>query len=380
MRSAIVVGIICFSSIGSAFGQRIDRTLIRERLLDRFDEDRDGVLSASERQTLRSFMANRSSPTANQHTVMQKESIQQLYKITTGPYAVDAVENHLLHDQQRNKDLQLRVTFPRDEGQFPLIVWSHGASGTKDHYQPLVRHWVSHGYVVIQANHSDSRALRPIDRNNRLGEATFRDWESRPKDISFIIDSIATLQRDIPKLADTIDQSIVGVGGHSFGAHTAQLVGGTQTKLLSGGKRRHADDRPLAFLLISPQGRGPQLDDESWSRLERPALVVTGSNDAGRNGQDYTWRLDPYELSPPRDKYLLFIQDAYHGFGGITGSSGMGNAGPDNPNHVAYVQSMTTAFWDFYLKNDPAAKLALTDNRINDLSDSEATIRRRESH
>ncbi|MEM9944014.1 MAG: hypothetical protein AAF939_20820, partial [Planctomycetota bacterium] len=379
MRSIFIFGLFFCCSIGATFGQQADRALNRQRLFDRFDKDRDGVLSASERQALRAFVTNRSKQSTDRDATAKKEGLEKLYKTSDGPYAVEFVKKHVLRDKKRDKDLQLRITFPKEGEQFPLIVWSHGASGTKDNYQPIVRHWVSHGYVVIAANHSDSRALRPIDPTKRLGEATFRDWENRPEDVRFILDSIASLQRDIPKLDNKINRSVIGVGGHSFGAHTAQLVGGTQTKGFTGERKSHADKRPKAFLLISPQGRGPQLDEKSWAELHRPALVVTGSNDGGRNGQDHTWRLDPFEFSPPKDKHLLFIEDAYHGFGGITGISGMGNSGPENPNHVAYVQSTTTAFWDAYLKNDSAAKLALAKSKIKTLSDGEASIRRRES-
>ena len=50
-------------------------------------------------------------------------------------------------DDERDKDLHLRITYPAENGRYPLIVFSHGASGSKDNYQPLVKHWVSHGYV-----------------------------------------------------------------------------------------------------------------------------------------------------------------------------------------------------------------------------------------
>ncbi|MEM9825965.1 MAG: hypothetical protein AAF958_05225 [Planctomycetota bacterium] len=378
MRYLFILGVFCCGFIGAVFGQQADRTRIRQRLLNRFDQDQDGTLSESERQALRDFVLNRSGRDADRDVAAEKEGIKKLYKAAEGPHAVEVVKTHILRDEKRNKDLQLRITFPKEGKQFPLIVWSHGASGTKDHYQPIVRHWVSHGYVVIQANHSDSRALRSIDRNKRLGEATYRDWESRPEDIRFIIDSIASLELAIPGLADKINRDIVGVGGHSFGAHTAQLVAGTQTKVFRGGRKSHADPRPKAFVLISPQGRGQQLDEKSWSDFQRPALVVTGSNDGGRNGQDHTWRLDPFEFSPPKDKYLLFIEKAYHGFRGITGSSNTGNSGPENPNHVVYVQTTTKAFWDAYLKQDETAKLALSASKVKSLSEGEASIRQRE--
>jgi hypothetical protein len=64
-----------------------------------------------------------------------------------GRFEVGAVEELVLHDAKRAKDLPLRVTYPRGGDRHPLIVWSHGAGGSKDNYQPIVTHWASHGYV-----------------------------------------------------------------------------------------------------------------------------------------------------------------------------------------------------------------------------------------
>jgi predicted dienelactone hydrolase len=98
-----------------------------------------------------------------------------------GTLRVAAVREMVLHDAARGKDLKLRVSYPAGDGPFPVVVWSHGAFGTKDNYQPLVEFWASHGYVVVQPNHSDSRAegVRPGD------PAALRDWQSRPADVRF---------------------------------------------------------------------------------------------------------------------------------------------------------------------------------------------------
>jgi len=95
-----------------------------------------------------------------------------LYKATGGPLAVKAVEMLKLRDAKRGKELQLRVTWPDGDGPFPVIVWSHGATGTKDMYRPLVTHWAGHGYVCIQPNHTDARSLTG---KAGPGSRTFRD-------------------------------------------------------------------------------------------------------------------------------------------------------------------------------------------------------------
>ncbi len=292
-----------------------------------------------------------------------------LYQPAGATYAIHAVETVVLHDEKQGKDLQIRVTYPEGEGPFPVIVWSHGAFGTKDNYRPLIEFWSSHGYVCIQANHSDSRAFG-FDPASAFG-----DWESRPKDITFILDSFDALVAAAPELTGKMDSTRVGVGGHSYGAHTAQLLAGVTTQTLGQSQPvSHADPRPLAFVMLSAQGTGEMLNDHSWDNLTRPALFATGSNDdSGRTGDPYTWRLEPFNYSPPGDKYLLFIEGAYHNYGGISGAH-IVSTGPDNPVHVAYVQTVTLAFWDAYLKQDVSALVYLNSPVMEQYTASEAVI------
>ena len=250
-----------------------------------------------------------------------------------GRFEIGAVEKLVLHDTKRAKDLQLRVTYPRGGDRHPLIVWSHGAGGTKDNYQPIVTHWASHGYVVIQPTHSDSRALGVT-----AGDPTrFQDWQSRPADVSFVLDSLDGLEQQIPALAGRIDRAAIGVGGHSFGANTAQLIGGANAfPPPARVERSFADPRVAAVMLLSGQGVGEMLRRESWQVFRRPLFVMSGSADGPtRTGQPAEWRKQPYELSPPGDKYLVWVDGLDHGFGGITGVS-INPRNKPNADHVAW--------------------------------------------
>src|SRR5262245_49018692 len=66
-----------------------------------------------------------------------------VYKAEAGPLKVQSVQRLVLKDAKRNKELELRISFPSGQGPFPVIVWSHGAGGSKDNYSPLVEHWAS---------------------------------------------------------------------------------------------------------------------------------------------------------------------------------------------------------------------------------------------
>jgi predicted dienelactone hydrolase len=82
-----------------------------------------------------------------------------VYKPDVGPFQVQSIKRVVVEDTKRNKELQLRINYPAENGLFPVIVWSHGAGGSKDNYLPLTEYWASHGYVTIQPTHSDSRSL-----------------------------------------------------------------------------------------------------------------------------------------------------------------------------------------------------------------------------
>ena len=80
------------------------------------------------------------------------------YGPTSGPYKVLTVENIVLHDAARNKNIPIKIYYPAALGRFPVIIFSHGALASKDSYSGLGEYWASYGYVSIHPSHSDSVA------------------------------------------------------------------------------------------------------------------------------------------------------------------------------------------------------------------------------
>jgi predicted dienelactone hydrolase len=265
--------------------------------------------------------------------------------------AIDAAKEVVLRDAARDKDLQLRVTYPVSGGPYPVIVFSHGAWGTNADYEPLIAAWARSGYVCIQPNHADSAALGVQPRDISV----FRDWAARPGDIMFILDSLGEIGARIPGLGERMAKDVIGVGGHSYGANTAQLIGGARAVSFFGGESSFRDPRASAVLLLSPQGRGQMFSERSWEEFRVPMMVITGTNDRGRMGDDYTWRTEPFKLSPPGEKFLLVIDDAYHDLGGVTGNNPLYDW-PKRPDQIALVQAATLDFWNTYLKGDSKSK------------------------
>lgn len=296
-----------------------------------------------------------------------------------GPHAITVRPDLVIEDDARGKHLTIQVTWPEGEGPLPLIVWSHGYLGSKDAYGPLVEHWASHGYVVIQPTHSDSLSLLPRrERRAKLrepfeftGDGGLSDWRNRPLDIRLILDSLDWVEGEIPELAGRIDREHIGVGGHSFGAFTTQLLAGVcTTEPGAEAAESHADPRVDAALMISPQGRDTLLRDGAWDALAVPAMVITGTNDRGRNREPGSWRKEPYDFAPAGDKFLVWIEGAHHSMGGITGHDGYTRvSGGLHPEQVLWIQMASAAFWDAYLRTDPGARAFLDSDELATVSD-----------
>lgn len=290
------------------------------------------------------------------------------YRPKLGPLPIASVRSLQLKDAKRDRSVDIRITYPKSGGPYPLIVLCHGLGGSKDGLLPLSEPWSRHGYVVIQPSFSDSAQYMTQEekldflraRNPKVG-----DWKSRPQDVTFILDELGGIESKVPDLKGKIDRARIGVGGHSFGAHTSMLIGGIEPRTIRG-RESFRDRRVRAIAVISGQGRGPQFDQASFDKLAVPMLCISGTEDRDPFGrQSPEARKDPYLLAPKGDKYLVWIQGAHHGFGGINGLLRFPGGGAANETQVAIVRTSCLAFWDAYLKGDPAAKAYLGSNRLH---------------
>jgi dienelactone hydrolase len=288
-----------------------------------------------------------------------------------GPLGVEVADGLTLHDAARDKDLAYKVSYPEDDGHYPLILFSHGFGGSKDAFSAIARHWAGHGYVVIQPTHADGLGRRDGDRTAAGGRrgrpgaggllAGLNDPDriaDRVADLVLVLDSLAEIEKTTPPLEGRIDAKRVGVGGHSFGAYTAMLIGGVTVDLGGERGRSFRDRRVSCILPISAQGTGQQgLSEGSWAGLTIPMMTITGTRDRGAGGQGVDWKQEPYAFSPPGSKYLVVIDGANHfSFGGGLGARGSG---------VTDVVKLTsTLFWDAFLKDSEPARTYLQSDEL----------------
>lgn len=268
----------------------------------------------------------------------------------------------------RKTALQYRAIFSRSAKNMPVIIWSHGAFGSHNAYNPLAEYWASHGYLVLQPTHSDS--MREGTKPNVKNPMAFKDWAQRPREVSYLIDQLQNLETLIPELKGRVERQLIGIGGHSFGAQTAQLLAGMTAKrgfLVGDAPESFREKRASVFVIISPQGTNALSDKRSFVSIDAPFLMVTGTNDkAANNDQDYTWRLEAWNNAPSApDRYLLLIDGAYHNFGGISGPLRTPMAGPIDNDTMEAVRSTSLAMFDSQLRGSRDAQAWLDTGTIS---------------
>lgn len=282
--------------------------------------------------------------------------------------------------------LPLVCRWPETSAPKAFVIFCHGLGASGRDYAEISSRWAAHGYLVIHPTFPDwvgavvaaepELGIDPADDlddwlvNPRLKPRLYeilhtpRYWLERVRIVRRVLDGLNSV---IEAPCGALPNSIPGaIAGHSFGAYTSQLFAGAEIDLPGEGPHRFKDARFSAAILLSAQGLDQQgLREGSWDGIDGPMLNVTGTRDGGAKGQDWHWKVQPYELAPPGDKYLAVLTDADHYLGGL--------ARPDQspvPAQKDAVVQLTLAFLDAYLLGDAAARswLLSLSNRVGDSS------------
>ncbi len=301
------------------------------------------------------------------------------YKPITGPNEVATNRNTSITREGRDRPIEIKATWPKGSGKCPVIVLSHGMGGSKDVGAPLANSWASNGYIVLAPTHLDSFEYMSAEQRKQYlaGQSAefVKHFRSRPEDVSAIIDQVSELEKQEPALKGRMDLTRLGMAGHSFGAHTTMLIAATEL----GGLRRmsFADKRFKCALMLSPQGIGGGLTQESWKPVTMPMMVISGTEDKSTMDRDVTpeSRQDPYKYSSSKDKFLVWIEGANHGLGGISGLRNERRNAP-NADHLMWVQTASLAFFDGYLADKNEGKTYLASNALPELAKSKLTLSR----
>ncbi len=187
---------------------------------------------------------------------------------------------------------------PVMEGQFPLVVISHGNGGSHLLYRTISTYLARRGYIVAMPEHYGNNR-----HENHLAE-TIENLKYRPRHVSLTIDSLL----ESKPWQNSMASGKVAVIGHSMGGYTALALAGAIPRTREGKLIEvSADPRVKALVLLAP---GTGWFWNSMDNVNIPILMLTAEFDAVTPA----WNAGVVMESIP-DKTLLtsrMIKDAGH--------------------------------------------------------------------
>lgn len=187
---------------------------------------------------------------------------------------------------------------PPTLGKYPLVIFSHGRTGTRIAYTFLCEAMAALGTVVVSADHPGDTL---IDWALEAAADDETNEMSRVADARLMLDAaFGTIPGMPDEVLAVIDTTRVAVGGHSYGGYTALGI--------AAGAHGVVDERITAAFGLQAYTRA--LTDEDLKRISVPSLLSVASRDVTTPAEldaDRPWRL----ISAP-DTWRVDVADAAH--------------------------------------------------------------------
>jgi len=229
--------------------------------------------------------------------------------LQAGPFSV-GLREMVLTDESRetmangdaprlpNRTFPTTIWYPEDgDGNYPLIIHSHGFVSERTDLAYSAELLASHGYVVAAANY-------PLTAGGTPGGPNADDLVNQPADVSFLIDSLLELSGSNKPFAGELDDTRIALMGYSLGGITTTLA--TYHPRLR-------DDRVKAAISIAGPSAG--LVSKFYETTDVPFMMIAGTLDALIDFE-YNAAVIPERV---RNSVLVGIEGGTHlGFGGIS--------------------------------------------------------------
>lgn len=174
------------------------------------------------------------------------------HNVQTSTYTwVDEARIETYSDTGEKRALTVKFWYPEEEGDYPLVIFSHGAFGVIDSNSSTCTELASNGYVVASIGHPyhamyvedvngkttivDMEFMKQVYTDNGAdtpeGEKAVyefsKEWMAiRAGDMNFVLDTILELaERSTEMPFSMIDAEHIGLFGHSMGGATAVQLG-----------------------------------------------------------------------------------------------------------------------------------------------------------
>lgn len=261
-------------------------------------------------------------------------------------------------------ELQVAAGAPPADGQFRLVVISHGANGLALNHRDLAMALAARGYVVAAPAH-------PRGTGNDISGIGV--WAGRPRQVSRVIDAVLA----DAALGPRVTRERIGVVGHSQGGYTALAVAGAQPSPAASVAhcRQHPDDvkfcsyggaaardatraggdipdvrdaRVRAIVLMAPNAL--PFTDDTLTRLTVPVRIYGAEHD------DLTlvrYRAERLAKTLPRREYVLVRGAGHFSFiarypWALTFVAGEGARDPKSFDRDALHATMNPEIVDFF--------------------------------
>ena len=319
--------------------------------------------------------------------------------------------------QSEPVDIRLLVPIQTQGGRYPLIFYFPGLGEAADAGLAWRQSWAQAGYAVLSAQPVKYGAAVWSSDRARVGDffeiakdafAT-PSLAARTELARGLIDETWRRQASHDPALGRIDMSRVAVAGYDLGAQTAMMLAGENVR---GVESIQVPDSVKCVVTLSPyadfSGMGLQ---SNFGTIHLPVLSVTSGQDTDAYGlvTSASIRRAPYQYMPPGQKYLLILASAPHSLLAGTSAPAPGSpesgseaeADPDilsdkpaasdsgqghkkrrgtspakgsssaqRAREIAQIQSVTAAFLDATLKNDPIGAEWLSRNAQRWLGES----------
>ena len=157
---------------------------------------------------------------------------------------------------------------PTLDGQFPLILLSHGRTGMRTSYSLVCEALAARGAVVVSSEHPGDTLfdwLTGTQSDDRTNEV------NRVADAHLVLNTLLAGDPSVPAdVMSAIDHDRVALAGHSYGAYTAFAV--------AAGSRGVAP-HPVVRAVVGFQAYTRSMSDALFARVNVPTLLVVSEQD-----------------------------------------------------------------------------------------------------
>ncbi len=208
------------------------------------------------------------------------------------------------------REVSISVWAPEQPGQYPKLIFSHGAFSAPDRYAALLEPMAAAGLIVMAPLHIDSE----VHGHDKPPEHAVT-WAARKADLIVLLNSQATP----PVLEPGVQVAPLApiAAGHSYGAFGAQVAAGA----VAVGDSPYDSGDVAAVIALSPPGPLPGfIAPSAWDRMAGPQLVLTGTADVLPGFLDnWTLHTVSHRKALGSDQWLWVGAAVDHYFGNLIG-------------------------------------------------------------